>query len=216
MKRKQLPPPPTPIVWTRADPAALVLAIARHIDGWKSASFGWQDDPHPPTAERNKQAAIEAHAAECLRRIRAALAAGGAQQAPTDLHAAIMNLPMPSQPAKLESAHWYEIGHRDARHAAAELVTAAPSALLAGVESMHVQADVHTKAAKAEHVDGVPVDAAAKPVRACKSVSECPDWDHCSAVGECCPPEPHEDTRGVSVPPHQTFPPTGTGEKETP
>lgn len=50
---------------------ALVQAIAGHIDGWRSATFGWQDDPDPATAERNKQRAIHGHAAECLRRISA-------------------------------------------------------------------------------------------------------------------------------------------------
>ena len=56
---------------------ATVQAIAAHIDGWRSATYGWQDDPDPAQAERNQAAAIEAHAAECLRRIRIALAAHG-------------------------------------------------------------------------------------------------------------------------------------------
>lgn len=30
----------------------------------------------------------------------------------------------------------------------------------------------------------------------CKSVSECPNWDHCRAVGECCPPEPEPSREG--------------------
>jgi hypothetical protein len=49
-------------------------AIAEHIEGWKSASFSWRDSTDPGIAAQNKSAAIEAHAAECLRRIRLALA----------------------------------------------------------------------------------------------------------------------------------------------
>lgn len=48
-------------------------AIADHIEGWKAATFSWQDSSDPIVAARNKSAAIEAHAAECLRRIRLAL-----------------------------------------------------------------------------------------------------------------------------------------------
>jgi hypothetical protein len=55
------------------DSEALVLAIRGHIDGWASATFGWKGDPDPVIAERNKGAAIQAHAAECLRRIRVTL-----------------------------------------------------------------------------------------------------------------------------------------------
>lgn len=55
------------------DSEAVVLAIRAHLDGWASATFGWQDDPDPMVAERNKGAAIQAHAAECLRRIRVTL-----------------------------------------------------------------------------------------------------------------------------------------------
>lgn len=66
---------------------------------------------------------------------RAALAAPSADraaapsQAPTDLHAAIMNLPCgtPNIPG-VNSEIAYKLGHRDARHAAAELVVAAPKA----------------------------------------------------------------------------------------
>jgi hypothetical protein len=59
------------------NPEAYVLAIAAHIDGWRSATFGWQHDPDPVIAERNKQSAIKAHAAECLRRVVAELHAAG-------------------------------------------------------------------------------------------------------------------------------------------
>jgi hypothetical protein len=55
------------------DSEALVLAVRAHIDGWSSATFGWQGNPDPMIAERNKGAAIQAHAAECLRRIRLTL-----------------------------------------------------------------------------------------------------------------------------------------------
>jgi hypothetical protein len=66
------------------EPELTVRAIAEHIDGWRSATFGWQDNPDPVIAERNKQAAIQGHAAECLRRIHAALAASPASKSAGD------------------------------------------------------------------------------------------------------------------------------------
>jgi hypothetical protein len=54
---------------------ATVQAIAGHIDGWRSATYGYQGDDDPAIEAQNKAAAEKAHAAECLRRIRAALAA---------------------------------------------------------------------------------------------------------------------------------------------
>lgn len=60
--------------------------------------------------------------------------AGGSE--PTDLHAAIMNLPCKPE------AGWtniekltYKIGHRDARHAAAELVASASGSISSEIES---------------------------------------------------------------------------------
>lgn len=53
-----------------------VRAVIEQIEGWKSATFAWHGDPDPEVAECNKIAAIEAHAAECLRRIRIVLADG--------------------------------------------------------------------------------------------------------------------------------------------
>jgi hypothetical protein len=44
----------------------------------------------------------------------------------TDLHAAIMNLPCKPPNSDFDIRRAYEYGHRDARHAAAELVAAAP------------------------------------------------------------------------------------------
>ncbi|MFZ3286589.1 MAG: hypothetical protein WA191_07035 [Telluria sp.] len=49
--------------------------------------------------------------------------------APTDLHAAIMNLPcITPNYSGVNCGHYYRIGHRDARHGAAELVAAAEGA----------------------------------------------------------------------------------------
>lgn len=64
------------------NPEAYVRAIAAHIDGWRSATFGWQHDPDPVIAERNKKAAIQAHATECLRRIAAEMRAAGVSASP--------------------------------------------------------------------------------------------------------------------------------------
>jgi hypothetical protein len=71
----QLAALPSASLGEQREPELTVRAIAEHIDGWRSATFGWQDNPDPVIAERNKQAAIQGHAAECLRRIHAALAA---------------------------------------------------------------------------------------------------------------------------------------------
>jgi hypothetical protein len=68
---------------------------------------------------------------EVLKQVRAALAPAVADAAPTDLHQQIMNLP--ADPTKIEAAIKtgetpsviYKYGHRDARHAAAELACAA-------------------------------------------------------------------------------------------
>lgn len=54
-----------------AEIEALVIAIKEHIDGWASANYAWQVDPDPVVSERNKAIAEQAHAAECIRRIRA-------------------------------------------------------------------------------------------------------------------------------------------------
>lgn len=64
---------PTP---AQDDPRALVEAIEDHLTGWKSATFGWQGDADPAIAEQNRRAAVQGHAAECIRRIRETLAAG--------------------------------------------------------------------------------------------------------------------------------------------
>lgn len=58
---------------SKPDSEALVQAVAGHIDGWRSATFGWQGDADPIKDADNRQRAIQAHAAECLRRIRATL-----------------------------------------------------------------------------------------------------------------------------------------------
>lgn len=46
------------------------------------------------------------------------------QAAPSELHDEIMRLPADKAPAGRDAEHWYKVGHRDARHAAAELVAA--------------------------------------------------------------------------------------------
>jgi hypothetical protein len=67
-----------------------------------------------------------------LRLIRPLVFAAAPSQAPTDLHAAILNLPCnvpPGYPFGSElCAGVYRQGHRDARHTAAELVAAASQA----------------------------------------------------------------------------------------
>lgn len=78
---------PLPVREGSADSRALVQAIAGHIDGWRSATFGWQGDADPAKAESNKQRAIQAHAAECMRRISAVFAPSlPVREEPTDEH----------------------------------------------------------------------------------------------------------------------------------
>lgn len=69
-----------PLAWRAAmtdNPDAYVRAIEAHIHGWRSATFGWQDDPDPKVEWENRQRAIQEHAAECLRRIAAEIHAAG-------------------------------------------------------------------------------------------------------------------------------------------
>jgi hypothetical protein len=47
-----------------------------------------------------------------------------------------------------------------------------------------------------QHIDGVQTVSQPQHAPRCKSVSDCPDWDHCRAVGECCPPEPVAGSAG--------------------
>lgn len=62
-----------------------------------------------------------------LTKLAEALAAAQAPAEPVDLHAQIMNLPVRDEalPAEINTRLAYKRGHRDARHAAAELVAAA-------------------------------------------------------------------------------------------
>jgi hypothetical protein len=53
--------------------APLIQAIERHIYGWRWATYGWQGDADPVKEASNRERAEQAHAAECLRRIRATL-----------------------------------------------------------------------------------------------------------------------------------------------
>jgi hypothetical protein len=71
----------------------------------------------------------DANALRIIGACRERFAAASVQAAPSDLHAAIMNLPSLGNPDYMPAeAIAYKLGHRDARHAAAELALSAQAA----------------------------------------------------------------------------------------
>lgn len=80
----------------------------------------WPDHPHAKyeVAQARVFTELEKAALEAVEALRA-----GASEGATELHAGIMSLPMPHQPATREAAHWYAVGHHDAKVAAATLAT---------------------------------------------------------------------------------------------
>lgn len=82
------------------------------------------------------------------------------ESSPSDLHAQIMNLPCRSPQTHAGYMSAYNAGHRDARHAAAELVCAALASSAPTVAAVEVMPDLIAAADKhADNYEGEPIPA---------------------------------------------------------